>query len=146
MLVPGQLRDEHPHGACVRDASEGEPRADQHDGPRGDTHLALQRHDFARAAINRQPSLRPGHRAALDDAALRVAALLKLLRRLFRATTRAAEEKDGLVFGAAALCGKFRIESVERREMHARDVHFRMFRRGADIEQVELFALLKSVI
>ncbi len=38
------------------------------------------------------------------------------------------------------------VEPVERRKMHVGDVDFRMFRRGADIEKVELFALLKAVV
>jgi hypothetical protein len=38
------------------------------------------------------------------------------------------------------------VESVERHELHARDVDLRVFRRRADIEQVELFILLKTLV
>ena len=33
-----------------------------------------------------------------------------------------------------------------RGDLHVGDVDFRMFRRGADIEQVEFFALLKAFV
>ena len=72
-----------------------------------------------------------------------VAAPFKLLRRLLRAIARAAKNIERLVFGAAVRAGELgRVEPVERRELNVGDVDFRMFRRGADIEKVEFFALL----
>ena len=56
------------------------------------------------------------------------------------------EEKDGLVFGAAELRSKWRVEPVEGRKLHAGDVDFGVFGRSADIEKVELFAMLEAVV
>lgn len=58
-----------------------------------------------------------------------------------------APTKPDRFFGEAVHAGELgRVEPVERHELHGGDVDFRMFRRSADIEKVERFALLKAVV
>ena len=109
-IIPGHSGDQHRHAAGIRnacknearphEARQGDPgridevaeqRAGENQRPRGNAHLALQRHHFA-ATIKRQSLCLPRLHATIEDAKRGESACLEFLRSLARAIAAAANQ------------------------------------------------------
>ena len=155
-LIPGHLREHHPHPAGVGDPGKHEPRADEareerpgrglreprqrhpedDQRPRADPHLPLERHRLA-AAEKPQAGGLAGGRAPLDAGDRRQPRGEELLARLSAPPPRLADDIQRSRSPGALGGDRLGVEPVEGNIPRPVDMGLPILRRRADIEEIE---------